>query len=420
MFIPESLQRREYESDIKYKVRLCVAKLNKEVDLDWIEINQILGISHSSDHTRKLAYGYKEIYDDNPNLFEKEIIEDEKGNMAYKETVEIGKGGVQKSDKLVKMSAEDSKDPEFLLKAHGYDPVKWEVTNAKSSIWNQHNRIDGTLTLYASKITVKPLVQGFDFERLEEIVTKKPVYKIETKRESNQYGEYLLIPLFDTHFGISNFEYYKDVFDKLNNMLDNKYKEVLFIIGQDLYHNDSLFNGRTAKGTEIDKVDMIQAWKDSVKFFVPLIYKALDKGSDVKLMYSKGNHSETVEWCFIQYLKGIFPECDVDDTLRERKVHMFGTNLISTTHGDKKNEKRLPENIATEFPVEWSKATTRTLFVGHKHHEMVLDAGGILVRRMPTKNKLDSYHEDRGFTTAHSRFQVHEFNETEQTGLFYL
>jgi len=71
LILPDNLQRRENESEIKYKVRLCVAKLNKEIDLDWVEINQILGLVQSGDHTRKISYGYKEIYDDNPNLFEK-------------------------------------------------------------------------------------------------------------------------------------------------------------------------------------------------------------------------------------------------------------------------------------------------------------------------------------------------------------
>ena len=57
------LLKRETESDFEYKIRLCNAKLNKEIDLDWIEIVQLLGLSCSSDHLRKLAYGYKECAD---------------------------------------------------------------------------------------------------------------------------------------------------------------------------------------------------------------------------------------------------------------------------------------------------------------------------------------------------------------------
>lgn len=54
------LKRREDETAFEHKVRLCNAKLDKEIDLDWCEIVELLGMNCSSDHLRKLAYGYKE------------------------------------------------------------------------------------------------------------------------------------------------------------------------------------------------------------------------------------------------------------------------------------------------------------------------------------------------------------------------
>ena len=48
------------ESAYKWKERLCLAKLNKEIDLDWSEIVEVLGLECSSDHLRKTAYGIKE------------------------------------------------------------------------------------------------------------------------------------------------------------------------------------------------------------------------------------------------------------------------------------------------------------------------------------------------------------------------
>ena len=42
---------------------MCKAKINQEIDLDWSEIAQILGLKISRDHLRKTAYGLKE-YDD--------------------------------------------------------------------------------------------------------------------------------------------------------------------------------------------------------------------------------------------------------------------------------------------------------------------------------------------------------------------
>lgn len=53
--------RRENETDFEWKVRLCIAKLNKEIDLDWSEIATLLNLNVSSDHLRKLSYAYKRI-----------------------------------------------------------------------------------------------------------------------------------------------------------------------------------------------------------------------------------------------------------------------------------------------------------------------------------------------------------------------
>jgi len=50
----------------------------------------------------------------------------------------------------------------------------------------------------------------------------------------------------------------------------------------------------------------------------------------------------------------------------------------------------------------------------------VTDIGGVLVRRMPTRNLIDDWHEDMGYTTGHKRFQIHEFNDSEQIGSYYI
>ena len=50
-------ERQENETDFEYKLRLCKAKINKEIDLEWQEIINILGLDISYDHLRKTAYG---------------------------------------------------------------------------------------------------------------------------------------------------------------------------------------------------------------------------------------------------------------------------------------------------------------------------------------------------------------------------
>ena len=52
-----NLYKLDNETDFEYKVRLCNAKLNKEMDLDWAEIVSLLGLDIHYDSLRKMAYG---------------------------------------------------------------------------------------------------------------------------------------------------------------------------------------------------------------------------------------------------------------------------------------------------------------------------------------------------------------------------
>lgn len=325
----------------------------------------------------------------------------------YKETVEILADGTHKSDKLLRMDAEQAKDVNYLLKAHGYDINAWTLVSARNNIWNVFDKINGVRTLYSSKITVKPKEQVFDWDEIIQKLKELPTVIVHPEPIEHE-DLYLSLPLFDMHFGPSTYETYKTTQSVILNMLENNYKEVLIIIGQDLLHNDD-FRGRTASGREIGKVNMVQAWNDAAMFYEPIIQGAL-KRSKVKIMYSKGNHDESMSWAFVQYIKGKYPQADYDDSFKERKVHMLGLNFVGVNHGDKKKEINLTENFSTEFPLEWSKAKTREIFTGHLHHERVIDKGGAVIRRMPTGNEIDDYHDDYGYTTAHKRFQIFEYS----------
>lgn len=338
----------------------------------------------------------------------------------FKDTIDINSDGSQTSNRLVRMSFEESKDVDFLLQAHGYSKDAWELVSARSNIWNAYSKKDGVMQLYSSKISVRPRVNVFNIDTLIEAIRNIPPVVV-TKELSTQASpkEYINIPLFDMHFGNSTYDDYQETHDRLMNLLSNAYKGVLFIIGQDMLHNDN-FRGTTSKGTIIDKVDMQKAWDDALKFYDALIYRAMSRSDHVHIMYSKGNHDETVSWCFVQMLKSRYPNASFDDRFKERKVHMLGQNFIGVNHGDKQSEKEITENFAVEFPLEFASASNREVYIGHKHAEWVYDRGGMLLRRMPTRNRIDQYHDDNGYTKAHKRFQVLEYSQRQTECIHYV
>jgi hypothetical protein len=337
----------------------------------------------------------------------------------YQQTTEIHSDGTHKSNKLIRMDAEQAKDVNYLLKAHGYDVNEWELVSARSNIWNTNNKDAGVETLYSSKIAVKPLDNGVNLADLIQVIKHLKSVVIVHKVKPIEKPIYLNIPLFDMHFGNSSITDYQKTQEILLAKLERAYKGVLFIIGQDLFHNDN-FRGTTSKGTVIDKIDMVKAWQDAVTFYDPLIYKALINSQSVKVIYSKGNHDETVSWCFVKMLEARFPEAEYDTDFKERKATMLGNNFVGVCHSDKQSEKELVENFAVEYAMDFSRATSREVYIGHKHAEMTLDKGGVLIRRMPTRNKLDQYHEDHGYTKAHKRFQVYEYSENDIESITYV
>lgn len=338
----------------------------------------------------------------------------------YKATIEIKSDGTQVSDRLIEIYEQDLKDESYLLEAHGYDPSEWEISSAKSSMWQHHNKQDGTKTLYASKIAVKPKENRFTLkdlvgvikENTKPIKIKIPAYKIKEKR-------LLEIPLFDQHFGVSDYEYYQPTQAKIHEILTSRvWQEVLFVIGQDmLHHNDH--RNRTASGREIQHVDITKAWEDARKFYEPLIEKAFLKSAKVKIMFNKGNHDESLSWAFVQMMKAKYPQATFDDTFEERKVHTFGECFIGFTHGDK-GRKDLHNIFPVEYPTQWSKAKVREIHTGHFHREDGKDVFGMMIRTLATKNKTDQWHKDNGYVGKHKRFMLFEYSENALESIHYV
>ncbi len=335
----------------------------------------------------------------------------------YKEAVEILADGSHKSDKLLRMSEEQKKDVKYLLEAHGYDTLAWELVTAKNNIWNVYSQQDGVQTLYSSKITARPKKNQTSLETILEAI--KDIAPIHIDAEPVETDNGLLeIPLFDTHFGISDYEHYKPTQNKIMNLLSKQWREVLFIIGQDLLHHDN-FRNSTASGTAIEQVDFAKAWEDARKMYEPMIEKAIKQSMNVKICYSKGNHDESMSWAFVQMLKAKYPQCQFDDAITERKAHTFGKVFIGITHGDKAR-KNLHNLFPVEFPLEWSQAKTRELHTGHYHKEDANDIYGMMVRTLATRNKTDQWHRDNGFVGAHKRFMLFEYSEEELESIHYV
>lgn len=233
----------------------------------------------------------------------------------------------------------------------------------------------------------------------------------------------LEIPLFDMHWGVSFMDYYENVFRELQNLIISKHWDKIVIpFGQDFFHNDSIVNGQTTKGTVIEKVDMIRAVKEAKIFMYALIDTAIHHSNEVKVTYTPGNHDRSTAWMFIQVLLERYGPSIVDDTLEYRKVITYGKNSIMVTHGDSKQAtaKNLAHIFPISFPEEFANANVREVHAGHLHHESEADIYGVMVRRLSSGGIVDNWSNKEDFVGTHRRFMVFEWDQNKLASIHYI
>ena len=242
-------------------------------------------------------------------------------------------------------------------------------------------------------------------------------------KEFNNATRMLEIPLFDMHWGVAFMDHYEPVLNELLDLITSrKWDKIVIPFGQDFFHNDSIINGQTTKGTNIEKVDMIRAVKDGKKFMYSLIDTAIKCANEVKVLYSAGNHDRSTAWMFTQVLLERYGDSVVDDSLEYRKVVTYGKNAIMITHGDSK--QATAKNLAHIFPISFAKefadANVREVHAGHLHHEAEADIYGVMVRRLSSGGKVDGWSDKEDFVGAHRRFMIFEWDQKKLASIHYI
>ena len=233
----------------------------------------------------------------------------------------------------------------------------------------------------------------------------------------------LEIPLFDMHWGVAFMDYYESVLNDILDLISSRHWDRIVIpFGQDFFHNDSVINGQTTKGTPIEKVDMTRAVKEGRRFIIAIIDAAIDNANDVRVFYSAGNHDRSISWMFMQVLLERYGHDVVDDSMEYRKVFTYGKNSVMVTHGDSKQAtaKNLAHIFPIKYPEEFAQATTREVHSGHLHHESEADIYGVMVRRLSSGAAVDDWSNRQDFVGTHRRFMVFEWDQESLRSIHYI
>ena len=266
---------------------------------------------------------------------------------------------------------------------------------------------------------IKQALDGGQWDALLEAIHENTEPTHITPAEDDQSERMLEIPLYDMHLPLAD---HKESVEQLLGIITSKtWDEINIIIGQDLFHNDDM-RGRTASGRQIEKVDVAKAWDMARSIWYNIIDLSLSKSRRTNLIYSVGNHDESLAWAFVQMLKDHYPQLNVDDRLKQRKCIFWKHCFIGVTHGayTKSAPQDFRGQFTIEYPQEFAASTVREIHAGHLHHEKEADIYGVMARRLSRSGAVDQWSEDEGFVGAHKRFMIFEWTPGSLRAIHYI
>lgn len=334
-------------------------------------------------------------------------------NASYRDNgtqLSINADGSQTSSTVIQMQADQIKDVNYVLRAHGFSETDWELVSARNNFWQQNNSEQGLVDLYQSKITVKPkLKTGLQVDDI--IKSFNNVIKSVEVTNVKKGDDNIVIPLFDMHFGITKLEMLEEHLHKIANILKKGYKRVEIIIGGDVLHSDFITKSQTSSNTQLDPVKTIRALNEAESFFSTLIELSLKMSEIVEVKAVSGNHDTDSQFYFVWGMSKKFPQVNFENVLNtDRLAFQFGKIGILVAHGNLAL-KRLPMLFANEFPDIWSSSTYRMVASGHYHTEKLADIDGVVMHQFGTAKPNDPYEHANGYTVARKHLQLLEFND---------
>jgi hypothetical protein len=350
--------------------------------------------------------------------------EDKTETNTYSSKIELNKDGSQISDKLIKMSENDAKDAEFLLKAHGYDNKFWELVSARNNIWNSYSKKDGIMTLYSSKIMVKPRKDDISLEEVKEHFIKfSKTYK-SPKVQKYEYlhtGKMFEVPIMDLHFGklgwinevgenydfkIAGERFLHVINDFINRTKQYNFDKIIFPIGQDFFNFDFI-DGTTTKGTRQDN-DL--RWQKLFLKGIELLIESIDllsKIAPVEVFYIPGNHDKTTSYYATNYIYAWYrnnENINVSIEPHVRKYVEYGNCLIGYSHGELE-KKRISGIMQVEAREAWGRTKFHEWHLGHLHSEHTKEENGIIIRKISSITGSDAWHTESGYVGAIKKAQ---------------
>jgi len=391
--------------------------------------SKITGISVSETESRKQLKGIENYLEAKLDWIEDSALEEDVPK--YKESTELLSDGSYKSDKLLKMNEEQSKDVCYLLEAHGFDSGFWQVVSARNNIWNVYSKQDGVQQLYSSKITVKPIVPEFKEEWIQNTIDRIDFNKIKTNKvehDVSENGVTVEINFCDVHIGkyitalvamgnynadIATQKFIKAIIKGISNTSHYNIKKIVFIVGQDYINFDNL-QGTTTKGTRQDMNEFYQSVYEKAYDVLIEAVETLKMVAPVEVIYVKGNHDKMTTYTMLSGLDKIYAKDEnvsVDYSMRQRKYRTYGDTLVGYGHGEEE-KSRIFDCMQSDEKHNWGK-TYKYFHLSHKHSESRKEKAGVIYNWLGALSESCKWTWESGFVGAEKKGHVFVYDDNE-------
>jgi hypothetical protein len=314
-----------------------------------------------------------------------------------------------------KASAEETRQPDAFLSEMGVAP-EYRVERMLVNKWGAPGR-------ESKQIKVWLKTDADDFALAEKLKVRLEENPAVLRRPDLEPGElFAVLSLPDLHVGM--LAWHRETEENydteialgrmkaaaaslLSRLSGLRISEIVFPIGNDIFHADTHDNTTTA-GT---RVDVDSRWQRAFQ----MVAEALIKGpvswaaeiAPVRIVVVPGNHDyqrafylgEVMRW----YYQGRGLPVEVDNAPRLRKYYRRGNVLLGFTHGAWVKINQLPLIMATEAPQDWAGSVWREWLLGHYHRKREMawnsteEVAGVRLRVLPSLATPDAWHYQQGF-----------------------
>ena len=348
------------------------------------------------------------------------------------------------SERIIEISKLEDITPESMMEKHGLVPEKWEVVAYRNNFWQSQSKGGGAITLYQSKLTVKPREQLVSFEDIDEYFQNKEFKHTKPLVKPLKYnpdGEVLEVCLPDLHSGLlswrmeSSADYdlkiVKERFDIcaldiVARCQGKKLKKIIVITLGDLLHVDN-DTQTTTKGT-FQQVDgrLSKIFNTTLDMLIDFI-DTLGSMAPVEVIYIPGNHDKVTGLMLLKAVEKAYrgdSNFIFDTTPNPQKSRLLGQVLIGWTHGDMPKQN-MPNWLPHRARKDYGQSCFAEIHAGHQHSTKTIESrrdftqeeevSGIVIRYLPTICNASYWEHQQGYTSASKTMMCFVWNE--ETGL---